>query len=124
MTWCICYDAHMNYQKLVIVGNATRDPQRHTSQKGDVEFTTLRVAVSDRKDRTVFFPVTVFGKQAKIVAEYVTKGRQVLVEGRIEVGENGYMSVVADRVVFGNNSGTPNQVDEQEGLVDDFEASV
>ena len=91
----------MNYQKLVIVGNVTRDPQHKTSQKGDVEYTTFRVAVSDSKDRPVFFPITVFGKQAQVVAQYVTKGRQVLVEGRIEASENGRMSVVADRVVFG-----------------------
>ena len=92
----------MNYQKLVIVGNVTRDPQRNTSQKGDVEYTTFRVAVSDRKDRPIFFPITVFRKQAETVAQYVTKGRQVLVEGRIEINENGRMSVVADRVVFGS----------------------
>jgi single-stranded DNA-binding protein len=49
----------------------------------------------------VFFPITVFGKQAEVVAQYVTKGRQVLVEGRIEASDNGRMSVVADRVVFG-----------------------
>lgn len=91
----------MNYQKLVIVGNVTRDPQRRTSQNGDTEYTTFRVAVSDSKDRPIFFPVTVFGKQAQVVAQYVSKGRQVLVEGRIEASENGHMGVVADRVIFG-----------------------
>lgn len=93
----------MNYQKLVIVGNVTRDPQRRTSQNGDTEYTTLRVGVSDKKDRPIFFPVTVFGKQAQIVAQYVSKGRQVLVEGRIEADENGRMNVVADRVIFGTS---------------------
>jgi single stranded DNA-binding protein len=91
----------MNYQKLVIVGNATRDAEHKTSKSGEVAYTTFRLAVSDRKERSVFFPITVFGKQAEVVAQYVTKGRQVLVEGRIEAGENGRMSVVADRVVFG-----------------------
>src|SRR5690606_5473513 len=101
----------MNYQKLVVVGNVTRDPQRKTSQKGDVEYTSFRVAVSDKKDRPVFFPITVFGKQAQIVAQYVTKGRQVLVDGRIEVNENGRMSVVADRVVFGSGGDKPESQD-------------
>ena len=59
------------------------------------------MGVSNRKDQAIFFPVTVFGKQAEAVAEYVMKGRQVLVEGRIEVSESGRYSVVADRVVFG-----------------------
>jgi hypothetical protein len=68
----------MNYQKLVIVGNATRDAEHKTSKSGEVTYTTFRLAVSDRKERSVFFPITVFGKQAEVVAQYVTKGRQVL----------------------------------------------
>ena len=91
----------MNYQKLIAVGNATRDAQHKTSRNGDVGYATFRLAVSDRKNRPVFFPITVFGKQAEVVAQYVTKGMQVLVEGRIEAREDGRMSVVADRVVFG-----------------------
>lgn len=91
----------MNYQKLVLIGNATRDAEYKTSKTGDVYYTTFSVAVNDSKDRATFFPITVFGKQAKAVAEYVKKGREVLVEGRIETSENGRMSVVADRVVFG-----------------------
>ena len=75
----------MNYHKIILVGNVTRDAQRHTSKNGDVTYTTFRVAVSDGKGRTIFFPVTVFGKHGEAVAEYITKGRQLLVEGRIEV---------------------------------------
>ncbi len=91
----------MNYQKLIIAGNATNDAERRTSKQGDVGYTTFTVAVSDSKDRTTFFPVTVFGKQGEVVAPYITKGRQVLVEGRIEVSENGRHNVVADRVELG-----------------------
>ena len=92
---------NINYQKLILVGNATRDAERKTSEKGDVTYTTFRVGVSNSKERTTFFAITVFGKQAEAVAEYVKKGRQVLVEGRIDVSESGRYSVVADRVVFG-----------------------
>jgi single-strand DNA-binding protein len=91
----------MNYQRLVLVGNATNDPERKTSKKGDVAYTTFQVAVRDARDRTTYFPVAVFGQQAEIVARHVSKGRQVLVEGRIEVAENGRFNVVADHVVFG-----------------------
>ena len=91
----------MDDQNLIIVGNVTRDPQRRTSEKGDVTYTTFRVGVSDGKDRSVFFPITVFGKQAEAVANYVTKGRQVLGEGRIAESTGGRFNVVADRVVFG-----------------------
>lgn len=93
----------MNYQKLVLVGNVTKDAERKVSQSGSVNYTSFRLAVSDGKRETVFFPITVFGKQADVVAQYVTKGREVLVEGRVEVGQNGHMSVVADRVVFGSD---------------------
>jgi single stranded DNA-binding protein len=93
----------MNYQKLIVVGNATRDAEHKTSRSGDVGYTIFRLAVSDSKERPVFFPITVFGKQAEVVAQYVTKGRQVLVEGRVEASESGRMSVIADRVVFGTS---------------------
>jgi single stranded DNA-binding protein len=91
----------MNYQKLILVGNVTRDPERRKSQDGQVSYTTFGVGVGDRKDRTTFFPVTVFGKPAEVVAEYVTKGRQVLVEGRIEVSITGRHNVVASSVQLG-----------------------
>lgn len=91
----------MDYQKIVLVGNVTANAERRESKKGDVVFTTLRVGVGDGKGRTTFFPVSVFGKLGEAVAKHVTKGREVLVEGRIEVSENRYFNVVANRVVFG-----------------------
>ena len=92
----------MNYQRLVLVGNATDDAQRLTSKNGDVSYTTFGVGVSDGKDRTTFFPIVVFGKRGEAVAEYITKGRQVLIDGRVEVCDKGHFSVVADRVRLGS----------------------
>jgi single-strand DNA-binding protein len=97
----------VNYQKLIIVGNATKDAECKTARESEVVYTTFRVGVSDGKQASVFFPITVFGKQAEVVAEYVTKGREVLVEGRVEAREDGRMSVVADRVVFGAGGAKP-----------------
>ena len=91
----------MNYQKLILSGNATNDAQRLKSKKGDIAYTTFNVGVGDGKDKTTFFPVTVFGKHGDAVAEYLTKGRQVLVEGRIEVSSTGRHNVVADTVRLG-----------------------
>jgi len=45
-----------------------------------------------------FFPVLVFGDYGETVAKYVTKGRQVLVDGRVQVSDNGRFRVIADRV--------------------------
>ena len=91
----------MNYQKIIVVGNATKDAQQRTSKDGESTFTTFDVGVSDAKDKTTFFPVVVFGKHGEAVAKYVTKGRHVLVDGRIQVNDKGYFNVVADRVQFG-----------------------
>lgn len=93
----------MNYQKLILVGNAARDAERKTSKNNKISYTTFSVGVSDGKDRAIFFPITAFGKSGESVAEYVKKGREVLVEGRIQMGENGRLNVVADRVVFGSS---------------------
>lgn len=67
-------------KRLISTGNATVDAQRKSSQRGDVEYTTVSVGVSDAKDQIYCSPVTVFGKQAEAVAKYVTKGKRVLVE--------------------------------------------
>ena len=91
----------MNYQRLVLVGNVTDDPQRLSSKRGDVTYTTFGLAVSDGKERTTFFPVTAFGNCGEAVAKYVTKGRQVLIDGRVQVSDKGRFSVIADRVQFG-----------------------
>jgi single-stranded DNA-binding protein len=93
----------MNFQQVTIVGNATDDAEKKTSQKGDVEYATFDVGVSDGKDRTTFFPVVVFGDFSETVAKYVTKGREVLVSGRIRVSDKGRFNVVADTVRFGND---------------------
>ncbi len=91
----------MNYQKITIVGNVTADPKQATSKKGDITYTTFSVGVNDGKERTVFFPIAAFGKLGESVSSYISKGREVLVEGRVRVSEKGRFGVVADRVVFG-----------------------
>ncbi|HEY9078062.1 MAG TPA: single-stranded DNA-binding protein [Anaerolineaceae bacterium] len=90
----------MNYQKFVLVGNASTDAQVRKSKVGDITFASFGVGVSNSKDRTSFFPVVVFGQLGEAIAKQVTKGRQVLVEGRIEVS-GGRFNIVADRVVLG-----------------------
>ena len=91
----------MNYQKVILVGNVTDNAQKKTSKQGAVTYTIFDLAVGDAKDKSTFFPVVVFGENAEAVAKYVTKGRLVLVEGRIEVNDNKRFNVVADNVRFG-----------------------
>jgi single-strand DNA-binding protein len=96
----------MNYHKLILAGNVTRDAESKTSNKGDVAFATFSVAVSGGKDRTTYFPVVVFEERlVKLAKSYVTKGRQVLVEGRIQVDEQRRFNVVADNIQLGARKG-------------------
>ena len=57
--------------------------------------------MSGGEERTTFFPVTVFGKYAETMAPHITKGRGLLVEGRVEVSEQGRFNVVADKIRLG-----------------------
>ena len=78
------------YQKVVIVGNLGADPEmRYTAQGKPV--TTMSVATNRKwtdaqdqaQEETVWWRVTVWGKQAETCNQYLAKGRQVLIEGRI-----------------------------------------
>ena len=91
----------MNFQKMILAGNATGDAERKTSKNGDVAYTTFQLGVSDAKDQTTYFKIAVFGDQGEAVAELITKGRLLLVEGRIKIGNKGHVGVVADRIHLG-----------------------
>lgn len=78
------------YQRLTIIGNLGQDPQmRYTSDGTPV--TNFSVATNRRwtnadgsqGEETVWFRVTAWGRQAEVCNEYLEKGRQVLVEGRL-----------------------------------------
>ena len=97
----------MDYQKFILVGNASSDAKILKSKKGDVSFATFGVGVKGSKDRTSFFPVVVFGKLGESLTPYIAKGRQVLIEGRIELGTAGRFNVIADRVMLGSTPQKP-----------------
>jgi single-strand DNA-binding protein len=79
------------HQNLVIVGNLGRDPEMRYLPNGEA-VCNLSVATNrkwnDRQtgapqEEVCWFRVSVWGKQAEACNEYLTKGRQVLVEGRL-----------------------------------------
>jgi len=78
------------YHKVILVGNLGRDPEMRYTPSGTV-VTSFSVATSDKwtgqdgtlQERTIWWRVSVFGKTAEVCNEYLKKGRQVLVEGRI-----------------------------------------
>lgn len=91
----------MNYQKLILAGNVTANAKRQKSKKSDVTYTTFSVAVSGEKDDPVFFPIVMFGKLGEKLTRYITKGRGVLVEGRVRLSQQGRLGVIADQIRLG-----------------------
>lgn len=79
--------------KVILVGNLGNDPEVKYTQ-GGMAITTLSLATTSvRKDRdgnqqekTEWHRVKLFGKLGEIAGEYLKKGRQVYIEGRIEYG--------------------------------------
>lgn len=78
------------YQKLVIVGNLGADPEMRYTPSGQA-VTNFNIATNRRwvsndgqqQEETTWFRVTVWGKQAETCNQYLSKGRQVLCEGRL-----------------------------------------
>lgn len=98
---------------VVLIGNLTRDPELRYTASG-IPVCTLRLAVNRNftnqqgEIETDFFNVVVWRNQAEKCAEYLSKGRQAAVTGRLQSrswdGNDGQrrstVEVVADRVVF------------------------
>jgi single-strand DNA-binding protein len=84
----------MSFNKITIVGYLGRDPElRYTPQgtavcKMSVATTERRKNVAgESEEHTTWFRVTVWGRQAELANEYLAKGRQVYIEGRLRLSE-------------------------------------
>jgi single-strand DNA-binding protein len=82
--------AASNINVVVITGNLTRDPELRSLPSG-TSVCDLRVAVNSRRkegqewvDKPNFFDVTVWGAQGENCAQYLSKGRPVAIEGRLD----------------------------------------
>lgn len=78
------------FNKVIMVGNLTQDPELRYTASGTA-VANLRIAVSSKyrsgdeyKEETLFIDVVVWGKQGESCSQYLSKGRQVLVEGRLQ----------------------------------------
>lgn len=104
-----------NLNKVLLIGNLTRDPELRYIPSGTA-VCTLGLAVNrrfktkqgDSRDETLFVDVTVWGKQAELCSQYLSKGRPVFIEGRLRLdtwtGNDGQkksrMRVVAENFQF------------------------
>ncbi len=106
----------MAVNKAILVGNLGRDPEVRYLPSGQT-VANFTLATSDsytdrsgtRQDRTEWHNIVVFGKQAEMCGQYLKKGRQVYVEGRIQTrqydakdgsGKRYRTEIIAQRVQF------------------------
>jgi len=80
-----------NYNKVMVMGNITRDPEVRYTPKGtavsDISLAVNRVSGTgdQRNEETTFIDVTLWGRQAELAGEYLQKGRPVFIEGRLQM---------------------------------------
>ena len=126
--------------KVLLMGNLTRPPELRYTPSG-AAVADMRLAVSrnyttqsgEKRDETAFLTVIAWGKTAENCSEYLDKGSQILVEGRIQTrdweGKDGQKrsatEIVAERVQFlsrlksGGSSAAPAPVGAPQGFADE-----
>ena len=84
----------MSFNKIILVGNLGRDPElRYTAQGTPV--CSFSMATNERRkdrngemqDQTTWFRITLWNRLAETASQYLQKGRQVYIEGRLRVEE-------------------------------------
>jgi len=109
----------ISYNRVMLVGRLTRDPESKYTTSGShiAKFSIAvdRIPTSTQADPgTDLIPITAFGKTADFVANYLSKGRLILVEGRLHVnkyqGQDGtnktFTDVIAVTIRFMETKGT------------------
>ena len=81
-----------NLNKVMLIGNLTRDPELRYTPKGtavaDISLAINRVwnnEQNQKQEETVFVDVTLWGRQAELAQQYLTKGRGAYIEGRLQM---------------------------------------
>lgn len=85
----------MSFNKIILVGNLGRDPELRYTPQGTPVCSFSLATNERRKDRntgenndiTTWFRVTLWGRQAEVASQYLTRGKSVYIEGRLRVEE-------------------------------------
>ena len=105
-----------SFNRVILAGNLTRDPEVRNAPSG-TPVAELRLAISEAyrdrqsgetKETVCYVDVTAWGRQAELCQQYLAKGRNVLVEGRLAYDEwknqqgetRSKLRVRADRIQF------------------------
>jgi len=81
-----------SYNKVILVGNLTRDPEMKYTPKGTaiarISLATNRkwkTESGEEKEEVTFVDCDAFGRTAEVMQQYLTKGKPILVEGRLKL---------------------------------------
>lgn len=120
-----------SYNRVILLGNLTRDVELTYTPSGTA-VAQVGLAVNDRRkgtngdwiDETTFVDITLWGRTAEVANEYLAKGAQVLIEGRLKLDQwedkqsgqkRSKLKVVADKMQMlgskksGDSSGRASQ---------------
>jgi single-strand DNA-binding protein len=121
------------FNRVLLLGNLTRDPQmRYLPNQNPVTDFGLacnrrfKTATGEQRDEATFVDCTAFGRQAEVINQYCTKGKQILIEGRLKYdtwedknggGKRSKLSVVVETFQFigPREGGAPAGADESAG---------
>lgn len=83
-----------SFNKVILMGNLTRDPELRVTPNGNniCKFSiatsrTFKTQDGDQREETTFVDIDVFGRRAEVIAKYFTKGKPILVEGRLKLDQ-------------------------------------
>ncbi|HOK44352.1 MAG TPA: single-stranded DNA-binding protein [Bryobacteraceae bacterium] len=104
----------MNINRVIVAGHLCADPDVRATQSG-LSVASLRLAINEKvrdQERTIFIDVTAWDKTADFCRNYLSKGRNILVEGRLrmdqwqdrETGSNRTkIGITAERIYFADS---------------------
>jgi len=114
----------MNVNKVVLVGRVTRDPEIRTTPSGQ-SVATLSLATNSfwtdksgtKQEKTEFHNIVLWGKLSEIAGQYLTRGQECFIEGRLQTREytakdgttRRTTEIIAENLQLGNRSNTQGQ---------------
>jgi single-strand DNA-binding protein len=118
----------MSYNKVILMGNLTRDPETRVTPNG-ATICKIGLAVNrsfstqsgEKREEVAFVDCDAFGKTAEVISKWMTKGREILVEGRLHLDEwedkttgqkRSKLNVIIENFQFTSGGGASNNSEE------------
>jgi single-strand DNA-binding protein len=84
-----------NFNKVILIGNLTRDPQLSYLPNNQTPVVEVGIAVNrtwrgqdgQQREETTFVDCRCYGRQAEVINQYMRKGRPIMIEGRLQLSQ-------------------------------------